>query len=73
MADVKIDIQRAHADTPGVQHLIHLNNAGAALMPTQVLSAVQAHLAREAEIGGYEAKNEAATSSTKTSSLIGST
>jgi selenocysteine lyase/cysteine desulfurase len=53
------DIKRARADTPGVQHRIHFNNAGAALMPVQVLHAMQAHLTREAEIGGYEAKDAA--------------
>jgi cysteine desulfurase / selenocysteine lyase len=54
-----LDIERARADTPGVRHRIHFNNAGAALMPVQVLHAMQAHLTREAEIGGYEAKEAA--------------
>ena len=43
------------ADTPGVTHRVHLNNAGAALMPRPVFEAVQAHLTLEYEIGGYEA------------------
>jgi selenocysteine lyase/cysteine desulfurase len=38
---------------------VHFNNAGAALMPVQVLHAMQAHLTQEAEIGGYEAKDAA--------------
>src|SRR4051794_19631817 len=50
-----IDVQRARRDTPGTAHVAHLNNAGAALPPVQVTSAVIAHLHREAEIGGYEA------------------
>jgi selenocysteine lyase/cysteine desulfurase len=53
------DIDRARADTPGVRQRIHFNNAGAALMPVQVLHTMQAHLWREAEIGGYEAKEAA--------------
>jgi selenocysteine lyase/cysteine desulfurase len=43
------------AETPGVAHRIHMNNAGAGLMPRRVLDAVQQHLELEAEIGGYEA------------------
>lgn len=42
-------------DTPGVAHGIHLNNAGAALMPASVLAAMTEHLLLESRIGGYEA------------------
>jgi selenocysteine lyase/cysteine desulfurase len=55
-----IDVDRARAQTPGVAHVAHLNNAGAALSPSPVLAAVVEHLERESEIGGYEAAAERA-------------
>ncbi|HLX08414.1 MAG TPA: aminotransferase class V-fold PLP-dependent enzyme [Thermoanaerobaculia bacterium] len=53
-------VARWRSDTPGCEGLAHLNNAGAALAPAEVLETVRQHLAREAEIGGYEAADEAA-------------
>lgn len=53
-----IDLGRVRADTPGVAHVAHLNNAGAALPPRQVHDAVVGYLQREAEIGGYETAAE---------------
>jgi selenocysteine lyase/cysteine desulfurase len=46
-------------DTPGCANRVHLNNAGAGLMPRSVLDAITAHLQREATCGGYESSDEA--------------
>ncbi len=46
-------------DTPGCAKRVHLNNAGAGLMPRSVLDTVTAHLQREAVLGGYESSDEA--------------
>src|SRR5437588_207483 len=56
---VPTELDRWRRDTPGCRERIHLNNAGAGLMPRPVLDALTNHLAREATIGGYEAADEA--------------
>jgi selenocysteine lyase/cysteine desulfurase len=53
-------VARWRRQTPGCRHRVHLNNAGAALMPAPVLDTVVAHLEREAVLGGYEAADAAA-------------
>ncbi len=50
-----LDIAKLRADTPGCQHVKHLNNAGAGLMPAPVVSAIRDHLELESRVGGYEA------------------
>src|SRR6185436_10319615 len=52
------DLEHARRDTPGCAHVLHLNNAGASLMPQPVVDAVIEHLQLEARIGGYEAKDK---------------
>ncbi|HEX9957699.1 MAG TPA: aminotransferase class V-fold PLP-dependent enzyme, partial [Fibrella sp.] len=49
-----MNLDQLRRDTPATNHLIHLNNAGAGLMPTVVSNAVQDYLAHEARYGGYE-------------------
>lgn len=55
-----IDIQKARRETRHCEKIVHFNNAGCSLSPDCVLNSVLAHLNREAEIGGYEAAEEAA-------------
>jgi cysteine desulfurase / selenocysteine lyase len=50
-----IDVAAVRADTPGCDERLHLNNAGASLMPRPVIDTVIAHLELEGRIGGYEA------------------
>jgi len=49
------ELARWRSDTPGCNRLVHLNNAGAALVPRPVREAVLSHLSLEEKLGGYEA------------------
>jgi len=52
------DIEKLRRETPGCENKIHLNNAGAGLMPLSVLNRMIEHLELEARIGGYEAAED---------------
>ncbi|MDP9048405.1 MAG: aminotransferase class V-fold PLP-dependent enzyme [Bacteroidota bacterium] len=49
------EIAQFREDTPGCSNVIHLNNAGASLMPQPVIQAISEHIVLEGNIGGYEA------------------
>lgn len=49
------EVLQFRQETPGARRVIHLNNAGAGLMPEPVLQAQLDHLQLEATMGGYEA------------------
>lgn len=51
------EINNFRIDTPGCQERIHLNNAGASLMPKPVSDAIIDHICLESKIGGYEASD----------------
>lgn len=53
------DIEKLRRDTPGCEHVLHFNNAGASLMTTQVVDAMKDHLELELLRGGYEAQAQA--------------
>ena len=50
---------RWREDTPGCTKRVHLNNAGAGLMPRSVVEAITGHVNREALLGGYESSDAA--------------
>ncbi len=49
------EIDLIRAETPGVKNVIHFNNAGSSLMPSQVLHRMTTYLDLEFRYGGYEA------------------
>ena len=55
---MSVNTVSVRADTEGVQNVIHLNAAGASLMPIPVVNRMLEHVKQEAAIGGYEAADE---------------
>ena len=54
------EIAKYRSETSGLENRVHLNSAGASLMPDVVLDSVVGHIQLEADIGGYEAADAAA-------------
>lgn len=52
-----MDTTQIRKDTAGCEDIIHLNNAGAALMPVSVANAIRGYITIEEHMGGYEAAN----------------
>jgi selenocysteine lyase/cysteine desulfurase len=71
-----IDVAALRRDTPGTAHVVHLNNAGAALMPTAVTDAIHSYIEYETLNGAYEARtahaSEIAAVYTSIASLVNS-
>ncbi|MBL8570903.1 MAG: aminotransferase class V-fold PLP-dependent enzyme [Phreatobacter sp.] len=53
-----LDLARIRTDVPSAERRCYLHNAGAGLMPRQVVETMKAHLDIEAEIGGYAAAEQ---------------
>jgi selenocysteine lyase/cysteine desulfurase len=49
-----MNLHQIRQDTPACEHVIHFNNAGAALMPKQVADSVRNYITEEENYGGYE-------------------
>jgi len=54
-----IDLELVRKHTPASRHLIHFNNAGAALTPDPVMEMIFQHLHLEQRVGAYEAAEQA--------------
>lgn len=55
MTDLKFILKKWRTETPGTENFVHLNNAGASLMPEVVSRTIKEHIDLESAMGGYEA------------------
>ena len=55
-----LNIEVIRKNTPGLGNGIYLDNAGASLVPKQVMDAIKGHLDLESEVGGYVAQEQTA-------------
>lgn len=53
-----LDIKIIRENTPGLESGIYLDNAGASLVPRQVLTVIKDHLDLESNVGGYVAQEQ---------------
>lgn len=53
----ELEVARWRADTPGTSNVLHLNNAGSALVPRQVVESITDYLSAESLHGGYEQRD----------------
>lgn len=65
------EVSALRAETPGVENVLHFNNAGAALTPAPVYNAIIAFQQRERDIGANEAREENTDQISKFSTAIG--
>lgn len=55
---MELNIDQLRAATPGVQNILHFNNAGCSLPIKEVIDVITEYLQLEAMMGGYEAKEQ---------------
>lgn len=55
-----LNIDAIRKNTPGLEGGIYLDNAGASLVPRQVIDAIKGHLDLESTVGGYVAQEQQA-------------
>lgn len=69
--ELQCQLAKWRKETPGCGSVVHLDNAGAALMPRTVVAAIEDYLEVEATVGGYEAAALRANEIRETYELVG--